>query len=149
MIFDHGVGSYCAGAIKSIPQVTPVRSDLTEIIEPTQRECSLIGSSPGDPHLAVVEQPEGAAGHVGAGELHARPLPADEFRFGNRDHLADVPPVDLQQGRAGILDVCRSGGRGDLGYAVSVHYAVGVQPEVDEGGAVLRIGAVLEVVAWR
>lgn len=75
---------------------------------------------------------------VGAGELDAGPLSADEPGFGDGYQLADVPAVHFHQRGAVCFQVGRCGVSNGLGRAVRVQHAVGVLPQADESGAMFR-----------
>ena len=104
MILYHRIGRDGIRPLKSIPYVTPVGADLTEFSKLALRNAS--GCLPAwHPNFPVIQQAHGAAGHVGAGELHADPLLVEELVLRNRDHFTHVPAVDFQECRAGFLQI--------------------------------------------
>ena len=127
--------------LEAINQPPPVRAYATKFVQRTERNLPH-GCLAGNPHLAIAQQAQRAAGEVGACELHAGPFLADKPGFGDGYQLADVPAVHFHQRGAGKFQVgWRSIGDG-LGGAVSVQHAVGVLPQADEGGAVFALAAI-------
>ena len=105
VVGNHWIRRNTVRWFKSVPNIPYVGADFAEFGH--RAEGYLAGGGfAGNPDLAVVQQAEGAAGEVGAGELHAGPFPAHQPGFGDGNQLADVPAVNSYQRGAGILEIC-------------------------------------------
>ena len=96
MSLNHRIICFRTGPVKAIDEPAPIWTDLAELIKPAKRNAG--SRHPAwDPYFAVVEQSQGNARYVGAGELRAVPFPAPKLRFGYRKKFADVVAVNFQQ----------------------------------------------------
>ena len=69
---------YGLGPVEPVHEAAAVGTDLAELVDSAERDGGGMRFA-GHPDFAVVQEPERAAQQVGAGELDAGPLGADEL----------------------------------------------------------------------